>query len=334
MNATPEPDDMRRIAADWFARKRSGQMSAAEAHELEAWLAADPERQAALDAVELMWAASDAVRSDPAVLAIREDALKKARPRWRVAVGGAIAASLAALVVTGVVLRADVPQLGPRTFSTSPGQTSTISLPDGSKVTLDADTVLRARETDDRRSLELVRGRAFFRVAKDPNRPFVVTARDKTVTAIGTAFDVSLRPGGVQVTLLEGKVKVDAPVPSAAPRGPLAQPRLQSTEMSAGSRLVAPDNGSWRMAKVDASQEVSWAAGQLVFAGKSLAQVAEELNRRSGKKVIIDDPSVGRAVISGSFDAGDVEGFVRAVEGYGLARVEHETKDRIELAAP
>ena len=71
-----------------------------------------------------------------------------------------------------------------------------------------------------------------------------------------------------------------------------------------------------------------------VHAGKSLAQVAAELNRRSEKKVVIEDPSVGRAVISGSFDAGDVEGFVRAVEGYGLARVEHETSDRIELAAP
>jgi transmembrane sensor len=248
------------------------------------------------------------------------------------AVGGAMAAALAGLVVTTAFVagRPDVLALGPRTFSTSPGQTSTISLPDGSKVTLDADTVLRARESADRRSLELVRGRAFFRVAKDPKRPFVVAARGKTVTAIGTAFDVSLERNGVQVTLLEGKVKVDAPVAAA----PLAGRRLQSTEMTPGSQLVAPDNGSWRMAKVDASQEVSWAAGQLVFAGKSLAQVAEELNRRSEKKVVIEDPSVGRAVISGSFDAGDVEGFVRAVEGYGLARVDHETRDRIELAAP
>jgi transmembrane sensor len=333
MTPAPEINDVRRTAADWFARKRSGRMTAEEARELEAWLAADFERQAALESVELMWAASDAIRSDPAVLAIREEALEQERPRRRLVVGGAIAASLAALIVTGAFLtgRPDVLMLGPRTFSTSLGQTSTISLPDGSKVTLDADTVLRARETADRRSLELVKGRAFFRVAKDPRRPFVVAARGKTVTAIGTAFDVSLERHGVQVTLLEGKVKVDAPVPAAAP---LAPRRAQSTEMTAGSQLVAPDNGSWRVAKVDASQEVSWAAGQLVFAGKSLAQVAAELNRRSEKKVIIDDPSVGRAVISGSFDAGDVEGFVRAVEGYGLARVEHETKDRIELAAP
>ncbi|HEX5776937.1 MAG TPA: FecR domain-containing protein, partial [Caulobacteraceae bacterium] len=275
MTAAPETNDLHRTAADWFARKRSGAMTTDETRALEAWLAADPEHHAALDSVELMWAASGAIRSDPAVLAIREEALQTQRPRWRlVAAGGAMAASLAALVVGGAFLtgRPDMLALGPRTFSTSPGQTSTISLPDGSKVTLDADTVLRTRETADRRSLELVRGRAFFRVAKDPKRPFVVAARNKTVTAIGTAFDVSLEPHGVQVTLLEGKVKVDAPVAAA----PLAAPRVQSTEMSAGSRLVAPDNGSWRVAKVDASQEVSWAAGQLVFAGKSLAQVAEE----------------------------------------------------------
>ncbi len=338
MTAPLERDDVHRQAADWFARKRSGRMSADEARALEAWLAADPDHRAALDSVELMWAASQAVRSDPAVMAIREEALKKPRSRWRMAVNaGAIAASLAIFVIGGAFLtgRPDLLALGPRTFSTSPGQTSTIALPDGSKVTLDADTVLRARETDDRRSLELVRGRAFFRVAKDPSRPFVVAARDKTVTAVGTAFDVALRPDGVRVTLLEGKVKVAAPAQAATIAAlPSAPPREQSTEMTAGSQLVAPDDGSWRIAKVDASQEVSWAAGQLVFAGRTLADVATELNRRSEKKVVITDPSVGRAVISGSFDAGDVEGFVRAVQGYGLARVEDETHDRIELGAP
>ena len=331
MSASELPD-IHRQAADWFARKRSGAMTVHEAAELDAWLAADPEHQMALDSVELMWAASEAIRHEPAVLAIREEALGAPRPHRRMAFG-AIAASLAALVVTGAVYTSQHSALtpGPRTFSTSPGQTTTITLPDGSKVTLDADTVVRAHETRNRRSLDLIRGRAFFRVAKDPSRPFVVAARDKTVTAVGTAFDVALQPNGVRVTLLEGKVKVDAPAAAPSPLAPL---RHQSTEMTAGSQLTAPDDGSWRMAKIDASEETSWAAGQLVFAGKSLSEVAGELNRRSDKKVVIADASVGRAVISGSFDAGDVEGFVRAVQGYGLARVAKETNEEIELAAP
>jgi transmembrane sensor len=311
----------------------SGAMTVNEAAELEAWLAAGADHQMAFDSVELMWAASEAIRHEPAVLEIREEALKAGRPGRRIAAFAALAASLGALVVTGAVYTSQHNALtpGPRTFSTSPGQTTTITLPDGSKVTLDADTVVRAHETRARRSLDLIKGRAFFRVAKDPSRPFVVAARDKTVTAVGTAFDVALRPDGVKVTLLEGKVKVDAA--SAAP-SPLSPLRHQSTEMTAGSQLTAPDDGSWRMAKIDASEETSWAAGQLVFAGKSLSEVAGELNRRSDKKVIIADASVGRAVISGSFDAGDVEGFVRAVQGYGLARVAKETNEEIELAAP
>lgn len=327
-----EAVSVHRQAADWFARKRSGAMTVHEAAELDAWLAADPEHQMALDSVELMWAASEAIRHEPAVLAIREEALGARRPHRRLAFG-AIAASLAALVVTGALYTTQHNALtpGPRTFSTSPGQTTTITLPDGSKVTLDADTVVRAHETAHRRSLDLIRGRAFFRVAKDPSRPFVVAARDKTVTAVGTAFDVALQPDGVKVTLLEGKVKVDAPAAAPSPLAPL---RHQSTEMTAGSQLTAPDDGSWRMAKIDASEETSWAAGQLVFAGKSLSEVAQELNRRSDKKVVIADATVGRAVISGSFDAGDVEGFVRAVQGYGLARVAKETNEEIELAAP
>ena len=312
-------------AADWFSRRRSGAMTVAEAAELEAWLAAHPDHQGAMDSVELMWAASEAIRHEPAVLSIREEALKRPGPDRRAAFG-AVAASLAALVGVGAIYLARGGDIGPRTFSTSEGQTSTITLPDGSKVTLDENTMLRAHETRERRSLDLVRGRAFFRVAKDPRRPFVVAARDKTVTALGTAFDVSLSETAVRVTLLEGKVKVDAPGPLPA--------RKQSTEMTAGSQLLAPDDGSFRLAKVDAGEEVAWASGQLVFAGRSLAQVAEELNRRSDKKVIIADASVARAVISGSFDTGDVEGFVRAVEGYGLARVVAEDERHVELAAP
>jgi transmembrane sensor len=330
MSASEAPN-IHRQAADWFARKRSGAMTVQEAAELDAWLAADADHQMALDSVELMWAASEAIRHEPAVLEIREEALKDRRPRrWAF---GAMAAGLAALVVSGAIYAGGHNTLtpGPRTFSTSAGQTTTITLPDGSKVTLDADTVVRAHETAHRRSLDLIKGRAFFRVAKDPSRPFVVAARDKTVTAVGTAFDVALRPDGVKVTLLEGKVKVDEPAPAHTLLAPV---RHQSTEMTAGSQLTAPDDGSWRMAQVDASEETSWAAGQLVFAGKSLAEVAQELNRRSDKKIVIDDPTVGRAVISGSFDAGDVESFVRAVQGYGLARVASETPERVELAAP
>jgi transmembrane sensor len=326
-------EDIDRAAADWFARKRSGEMTLGQAQELEAWLAADPAHRAALDAVETMWAGADSVRSDPVVLALREAALKARRPSWRLITGGAIAACLALLVAGPMLNDGSGLMPGPRTFRTEAGQTSTITLPDGSKVTLDADTVLRADETARTRKLELLQGRAFFRVAKDPSRPFVVTARDKTVTALGTAFDVRLTGAQVQVTLVEGKVRVEAPVPVAG-AAPLAPVRKQSTEMTAGSQLVAPPGGSWTLAKVDTNAEVSWASGQLVFAGRSLAQVAEELNAHSDKKIVITDPAVGRAMISGSFDAGDVEGFVRAVEAYRLAQVEVESDSRVELVAP
>ena len=337
--ASPDPGaGVERSAADWFARRRSGLMTLDEAREMEAWLAADADRRAALDSVELMWAAVEGIRTDPAILAIREESLKPTRRSWPVAWGGAIAACLVAVAAVVFLTVGRQPDLtpGPRTFSTGQGQTSTITLPDGSKVTLDADTVLRANETQATRRLELVRGRAFFRVAKDPSRPFVVAAKGKTITALGTAFDVRLEPKGVQVTLVEGRVKVEAAVPVGRPMGPLPQgaPAMQSTEMLPGAQLVAPDSGSWSIAKVDTIRETSWAAGQLVFAGRSLQQVAEDLNRYSDKKIVIRETSVGRATISGSFDAGDVDSFVRAVEAYDLARVATESEDQVELVAP
>src|SRR6185437_9732272 len=97
MSASEAPN-LHRQAADWFARKRSGAMTVHEAAELNAWLAANADHQMAFDSVELMWAASEAIRHEPAVLEIREEALKAGRPVRRIAMFGALAASLAALV--------------------------------------------------------------------------------------------------------------------------------------------------------------------------------------------------------------------------------------------
>src|SRR5262249_35132874 len=140
---------------------------------------------------------------------------------------------------------------------TGVGQTTTVTLPDGSVVTLDTDTVLSARETGRQRLVELKKGQAFFRVAKDHARPFIVSAAGKTVTATGTAFEVRLDPHRFQVTLVEGKVAVEAP------RGQFW--RGQSADMLAGWRLTAEDDRRWKLSQVDVGKETSWMSGRLTF---------------------------------------------------------------------
>ncbi|HEX6867113.1 MAG TPA: FecR domain-containing protein, partial [Caulobacteraceae bacterium] len=233
MSAQPVPETVTREAARWFARSRSGAMSARELRELEVWLAEDAARRAAYEHLARLWDGAESVRNDPEVMEMREAAARaQVARRWRTAV--AIAASLLVVAFAGAGVanwmtagRNASPELvageGQQEFRTSVGQTATVTLADGSAVTLDSDSVLRTRATWNRRYAELAKGRAFFRVAHEPTRPFVVLANGRTVTALGTSFEVSVERGKFEVTLVSGKVRVEQPPDPRSDR-PVAVP--------------------------------------------------------------------------------------------------------------
>src|SRR5690606_35324362 len=82
-------------------------------------------------------------------------------------------------------------------------------LSDGSRITLGAGSRIRVDYTAAARRLTVEAGEAFFAVARDPQRPFVVHAGSGTITALGTAFNVRSLAGRVVVTVVEGKVEVE-----------------------------------------------------------------------------------------------------------------------------
>ena len=324
-------------AADWFARKRSGKMTAEELQELHVWLSRSPDHAAAFQEVAGAWDLTGAMRSDPEILTVREQARRARPPGWRAGIAAALAVAVlggwSALGSGGYVPAPTFLTGGEQTFRTGVGQTATVRLRDGSIVTLDTDTVLRARETDDRRMLRLTRGQAYFKVAKDKTRPFTVAAGDKLVTATGTAFSVRLQQKAVEVTLVEGRVRVE----EARPAVQLARttPRFsEATEMNPGSKLVAAENRNWTLDRVDPDKATSWLEGQLIFEDRPLAEAAAERNRYSAKKIVIRDPAIAGAKIVSVVKAGDVDGFVRVITTAGFARVVSDDDDTVELAGP
>jgi len=334
-----QPDEIPMLieqAADWFAMKRSGAMTAEELQALHAWLTDSPEHAAAYNEVAGSWDVVGAVRSDPEILRVREQA-RRLRPRgWMASVAASVAVAVlgswSALGIGGYVPAPLILTGGEQTFRTGVGQTATVRLQDGSLVTLDTDSVVRAKETDHRRMLWLARGQAFFKVAHDKSRPFTVAAGDKLVTATGTAFSVRLDRKAVEVTLVEGHVRVEeTPPPVALP----AKPRFtEATEMKAGSKLVAAQDRNWTLDKVDSKKAVSWMDGELIFEDRPLSEAAAELNRYSAKKIVIRDPAIAGSPIVSVVKAGDVEGFVRVVTTAGFARVISDNDREVELAAP
>lgn len=327
-------------AAGWFARERSGLMSGAESAALAAWLTADEAHQAAYDAVARSWAAVAITRSAPEILALRAEARRRPAPERR-RTFGRIAAALVALAAVGGASLYIGNETGfsrshsftDQTFRTGLGERSTFTLPDGSVVTLNTASVLRTRQDGERRLLYLDKGQAFFRVAKDKRHPFVVAAAGRAITAVGTAFDVRVNDRALEVTLVEGKVKVDAPV--RQPAGPGDQPPVQTTEMLPGNQLVATlDTPAIMIAPTDTAKETSWLTGWLNFENEPLGEVIAEFNRYSPRRIVLADASLASTPVSGRFESDDVEAFTRGLAKYEIARVERSGPDEILLGAP
>ncbi len=93
-------------------------------------------------------------------------------------------------------------------YITSIGEQRTVPLDDGSRIALNSNSQVQIEFTADKRTVRLLRGEAFFEVAHNKERPFVVIAGENEVTAVGTAFEVRYEPDHIDVTLVEGKVNV------------------------------------------------------------------------------------------------------------------------------
>ncbi|HYG25945.1 MAG TPA: FecR domain-containing protein [Caulobacteraceae bacterium] len=340
----PDPLENRKTprsgAAYWLNHRRSGDMTAEDVRAFQVWLDRDPANRLAYEELERLWGALGAAADDPQIMAAREEdgrqVDRRARLRW-----AAIAAGIVALAGGFMAVGPDLPLQGalpagakpgfsqqvahgPTEFRTSIGQRTTVTLPDRSTVTLDTDSVLRVLDSQDERLVSLEKGRAFFKVAKDHRRPFVVLAAGHRVRALGTAFDVQVGPGKFEVTLVEGRVKVETPSPRRAD--------AVTAELRPGQRLAVVEDAP-KLVQVDLRTETSWHDGRLTFVRDPLSEAVAEMNRYSDKKIVFRDGEIPDKSIIGVFRAGDVDRFAKAVEMDGLASISAETEDFIELSA-
>ena len=329
----PGQDRIRSDAAKWFAKSRSGAMTKADRAALQAWIDEDVAHSEAYLQISGLWDASEHVRADPAVLAMRESALsrypaaqRQPRPLLIAAwVAGAAAAAL--LGVNLVISQTAEPAF--QVFRTGVGQTASIGLIDGSRLTLDTDTTVRARMSGRKRLIYLDRGRAYFKVAHDKSRPFIVEAAGKSVTATGTAFQVTADAQRFEVLLVEGSVRVKMPTNKTTVTGE----QSATTDLTPGTRLSGGP-GAWTLTKVDDQDELGWMDGQLVFHDKPLGAIVADMNRYSRRKIVIDNPKVADRLVYGAFMAGDVDQFVRALVDYRAVSIKSQNEGAVVLTAP
>lgn len=314
-------DAMADTAARWFARRRQG-LRPQEDAEFSAWLEADPEHRTAYDGMTRAWEIAGAAAVEPAIAAMRSEALMlRSEPRRRSPLLGAgIAAALVAMIGAGsyqFLNQAGAPpshtvqNTGMRLIQTAVGERSTVTLEDGSVVTLNTASRLQVRFAAGRRDVVLLAGQALFQVAKDHSRPFVVTAGDRQVVAIGTEFEVRLDKREVRVALLEGRVRVE---PIARKDGVSQSPRMTpASVLEPGEQLVAALSGRVSVRATDVGELTGWREGRVRFDETPLADAVAEMNRYSLKPIVITDPRIASIRVSGAFRTGQSNSFVDSI---------------------
>jgi transmembrane sensor len=220
--------------------------------------------------------------------------------RWFV---GGTAAGLAAAGVAGLMVwprDAKVTSIG-----TVRGEISMVPLGDGSVATLNTGTRIALAFTREERRVHLIGGEAFFDVAKDAARPFVVQARRYSLTALGTRFSVRSEADLSEILVSDGMLDVARPASDPA----LARLRLAANMklLDRGDRLSRPV----AVTAADIAREWAWREGQIAFDERTLADASAEYRRYSAT-ALVPDPDVADLRISGLFSTANPAGFADA----------------------
>lgn len=333
------PDALREQAVHWYVERMSGEMTLEDERRFLDWINQSSTHHKAFHSVDRAWRIAGSAKNDPVLLRtptrledpVLEDELEQseypapvrvAPSRWRLF--GMVASFLLVVGIGSSALTHFLigdRELPLQAFQTETGQRTTITLPDGSVVTLDSETAMRYRDTPKERHAELLRGRAFFKVASNPSRPFIVSANGKRVRAIGTAFEVSMIGREMTVVLAEGKVRVEE-----------VRKPANGTDMTPGRQLVINSERRWTLSNVDVKKETGWTEGRLIFMHDPLSKAIAEVNLYSTRKLTFKDGTIPDTEIIGVFSAGDVESFITALELNGIAKRISTTADKIILA--
>tara|TARA_R110001606_G_scaffold99949_1_gene220156 strand:- start:15841 stop:16830 length:990 start_codon:yes stop_codon:yes gene_type:complete len=323
MNDNDEETGRLDAAARWYSALQNPDV------ELETWDAfraweRDPDNEAAYRQIEASLAIIDhglrAGRGAAATPPSRGKAEPSHRRRY------AWMAGIAALIVLSafaLALKANSASAPNEIYATAVGEQQTVTLADGSLVTLNTDTKLDVALTSRDRRVTLLRGEALFEVAKS-DAPFRVTAGNSQTRALGTRFDVYLRPNDVAVTLFEGAVVVSDP--KSSPTG------IDGQVLVPGYRLTVSPGGAKILSRVDPATALQWQSGMIQFDNVTLADAVAELNRYSAIKLHVSDRQLADERLTGTFPTGKPEEFASSLALFLPLRAER-SGDLITLVA-
>jgi transmembrane sensor len=322
-------------ASEWLARRDSGKWSSADQQAFNDWLHASTGHRVAYLRLEAAWAEAGRLKALGAGLpldqvpppgALRENPFSKSAVsgtspglsapkniprRWHYGL-----AASALLCAVGAIAWYSY-TLHNASYETIVGGMEAIPLSDGSHMTLNSDSEVQVAVTAKERGVELNHGEAFFEVAKDPTRPFIVRAGHARVIAVGTQFSVRREGDQVDVVVIEGHVRVERDNQNS--EAPLALLAPGDVARSDGQGVLVQQKPL-----PEAEAILSWRSGFLIFHDTPLKEAVAQFNRYNTRKIVIEDPKVANLRIGGNFKSTNSEAFVRLIESGLPIRAEHQ----------
>lgn len=336
-----EHDPTHQAAADWLVRLQDPGISVEDTLAWQAWMSESEANASAFARIEEVSQVLRALPAPPPVSARQLAAdgydasvpLKdwsaphtRRSPWMAVALAASVAIAALPLAFWKFPFSHD-------TFSTAIGENRSVTLSDGSTIVLGGDTRIDVSLSNKVRAIELTKGEALFKVARDAARPFKVRAGDATIVAVGTEFDVQRGSDRAVVSVTEGRVMVEPAAPMLPALMHEFMPKLRTVSVAAGQQSIAGSAGIEAATPVeDPAAATAWQWGRLAFRLQPLRYVLEDVNRYAHKPIVLEGDGVGALVVTGTVERENIAGWVESLErAFDLQAAEEA--DRIVIRA-
>lgn len=280
-------------ATDWYLKMQDAACTPEQRSALHDWLQADPMHRLAYGRIDSIWSRFGQVDARAGKAAL--DASLSGSGRRRRAVAGALTLACILAGSGWMALQSQTARYLLADHRTVPGERLTITLDDGSRVTLNTDSAIDEQYTGRERRIVLRRGEILLEVKADPQRPFVVESRHATARALGTQYLVRDDADATRVAVIESTVE--------------ACSRSVGTCMTlgAGSATRITDDGVGVTEAADIDVLIGWRDGVLAVDDKPLTDVLAELERYRRGTLYYDAEALQGLSVSGVFPLDDTD---------------------------
>jgi len=306
LESATKREEIEKQAALWTARLETGTLTAEEQRELADWLEINPDHVWLLSRYRALCAQlrvqlpilTDAGELDKFIADV---AARHRRWRW---MGRSLLAGVS------VVLAGFIWSALPRNVTTDRAERRALTLDDGTRVELNAQSTIAIDFSRTVRRVKLERGEAFFTVSHNSKRPFIVETSVGNVRVTGTVFAVRATAADTtEVTVLAGSVQIQPESRNATEATPLP------VALKPGNLAVFGSNGvKVRELSMESAQDrVAWRVGQVAFESEPLGSALRRFEAYH-KRLIKVGPEVGELRVGGRYSLDDLDGFLAAIE--------------------